>query len=237
MLILPAIDLRNGKCVRLYQGKFERSEIVGEDPVKVALSFKKAGSEYIHMVDLDGALDGKIKNAETISKVVKASQVPVELGGGIRNLNTVEKLVQLGISRIILGTAALNDPGFVKEAVKKYGKKIAVGIDAKDGKVAINGWMNISTVKYTDFAKQMEDIGVETIIFTDISKDGTLGGPNLEQLSRIQDAVSCKIIASGGIKNIEDLQSINKMGIYGAITGKAIYAGNINLKKAIELCK
>ncbi|CAB1243277.1 1-(5-phosphoribosyl)-5-[(5-phosphoribosylamino)methylideneamino]imidazole-4-carboxamide isomerase [Clostridium sp. MT-14] len=237
MLILPAIDLRNGKCVRLYQGKFERSEIVGEDPVKVALSFKKAGSEYIHMVDLDGALDGKIKNAETISKVVKASQVPVELGGGIRNLNTVEKLVQLGISRIILGTAALNDPGFVKEAVKKYGKKIAVGIDAKDGKVAINGWMNISTVKYTDFAKQMEDIGVETIIFTDISKDGTLGGPNLEQLSRIQDAVSCKIIASGGIKNIEDLQSINKMGIYGAITGKAIYAGNIDLKKAIKLCK
>ncbi|HBC97940.1 MAG TPA: 1-(5-phosphoribosyl)-5-[(5-phosphoribosylamino)methylideneamino]imidazole-4-carboxamide isomerase [Clostridium sp.] len=235
MLILPAIDLKNGKCVRLYQGKFEKLDVVGDDPVKIALDFKKAGAEYIHMVDLDGALDGKIKNKEAISEVIKTSQIPVELGGGIRNLSTVESLVQLGVSRVILGTAALKDPGFVKDAVKKYDGKIAVGIDAKDEKVAVNGWTNISNVEYTDFARQMEYIGVKTIIFTDISKDGTLGGPSLKQLSKIQNSVSCRIIASGGIKNIEDLQNIDKMGVYGAIVGKALYAGNIDLKSSIEL--
>ncbi|MHC6179498.1 1-(5-phosphoribosyl)-5-[(5-phosphoribosylamino)methylideneamino]imidazole-4-carboxamide isomerase [Clostridium sp. JNZ X4-2] len=239
MLILPAIDLRDGKCVRLYQGKFEKSEIVGEDPVKVALSFKEKGAEYIHMVDLDGALYGKMKNAEIISKVVKAAEIPVELGGGIRNLNSVEQILKLGISRVILGTSALQNPDFVKRAVKEYGEKIAVGIDAKEGKVAVNGWVDVSTVEYTDFARQVEDMGVRTIIFTDISKDGTLKGPNLEQLFKIKNAVSCNcnIIASGGIKNIDDLKDIDKIGLYGAITGKAIYTGNIDLKKAIELCK
>ncbi len=186
MLILPAIDLKNGKCVRLYQGKFEKLDVVGDDPVKIALDFKKAGAEYIHMVDLDGALDGKIKNKEAISEVIKTSQIPVELGGGIRNLSTVESLVQLGVSRVILGTAALKDPGFVKDAVKKYDGKIAVGIDAKDEKVAVNGWTNISNVEYTDFARQMEYIGVKTIIFTDISKDGTLGGPSLNSFQKFK---------------------------------------------------
>ncbi|OAA92280.1 1-(5-phosphoribosyl)-5-[(5-phosphoribosylamino)methylideneamino]imidazole-4-carboxamide isomerase [Clostridium coskatii] len=237
MLILPAIDLRNGKCVRLYQGKFEKSEIVGEDPVKVALSFKKSGAEYIHMVDLDGALDGKIKNIEVISKVIDAIKIPVELGGGIRDIKTIDMLIEIGISRVILGTAALKNPDFAKEALKKYGEKIAVGIDAKNEKVAVNGWLNVSSVHYIDFAKRMEDIGVKTIIFTDISKDGTLKGPNLDQLFKIQNSVSCRIIASGGIKNIDDLKDISKMDIYGAITGKAIYSGNIDLKEAIEICK
>lgn len=237
MLILPAIDLKDGKCVRLYQGKFEESEIVGEDPVKVALSFKEKGAEYIHMVDLDGALDGKMKNMEAISKVVEAVKIPVELGGGIRDIETIDMLIELGVSRVILGTAALKSPDFVKKAVKKYREKVAVGIDAKNGKVAVNGWIRVSDVDYVDFARNMESMGANTIIFTDISKDGTLRGPNLEQLFKIQNSVSCNIIASGGIKNINDLEDINRMGLYGAITGKAVYSGNIDLKRAIELCK
>jgi phosphoribosylformimino-5-aminoimidazole carboxamide ribotide isomerase len=237
MIIFPAIDLRDGKCVRLYQGKFEESEVVGEDPLSVALSFKENGAEYIHMVDLDGALNGEIKNLKTISEVVRTIGIPVELGGGIRDMKTIDMIIGVGVSRIILGTAALKNPDFVKEAVKKYGEKIAVGIDAKNEKVAVNGWLDVSSVNYVDFAKEMEKIGVKTIIFTDISKDGTLQGPNLEQLSKIKNSVSCNIIASGGIKNIHDLKVINEMGIYGAITGKAIYSGNVNLKEAIEVCK
>jgi phosphoribosylformimino-5-aminoimidazole carboxamide ribotide isomerase len=236
MIIFPAIDLRDGKCVRLYQGKFEESEVVGEDPLKVAMSFKESGAKYIHMVDLDGALNGEIKNLKVISEVVKTVAIPVELGGGIRDMETVDMLIEAGVSRVILGTAALKNPQFVMEAVKKYGEKIAVGIDAKNEKVAVNGWLNVSNVDYIDFAKEMEKIGVKTIIFTDISKDGTLQGPNLEQLGKIQNSVSCNIIASGGIKDINDLKTINKMGIYGAITGKAIYCGNIDLREAIEEC-
>lgn len=237
MIILPAIDLRDGKCVRLYQGKFEASEVVGENPMEVALSFKESGAEYIHMVDLDGALNGEIKNLNIISQVVKKVQIPVELGGGIRDMKTIDMLIQSGVARVILGTAALNNPELVKEAVKKYAEKIAVGIDAKDEKVAVNGWLDISSVDYIEFAKEMEKIGVKTIIFTDISKDGTLQGPNLEQLGKLQKNVNCNIIASGGIKNIDDLRAINKMGIYGAITGKAIYSGNIDLNEAIDACK
>lgn len=237
MIIFPAIDLKDGKCVRLYQGKFEESEVVGENPLKVAMSFKECGAEYIHMVDLDGALNGEIKNLKIIAEVVKTVGVPVELGGGIRDMKTIDMLIEVGVSRVILGTAALKSPQFVMEAVKKYGEKIAVGIDAKNEKVAVNGWLNVSSVDYIDFAKEMEKIGVKTIIFTDISKDGTLQGPNLEQLGKIQSSVSCNIIASGGIKDIQDLKTINKMGIYGAITGKAIYCGNIDLKEAIEICK
>lgn len=237
MIILPAIDLRDGKCVRLYQGKFEMSQVVGEDPFKVSLEFKKNGAQYIHMVDLDGALYGKQKNLSVVSKIVKNIGVPVELGGGIRDIETVDNLFNIGLSRIILGTAALKNPDFVVEAVRKYGEKIAVGIDAKNKKLAINGWTDVISIDYIYFAKKMEKIGVKTIIFTDISKDGTLKGPNLEQLSEIKNSVKCNIIASGGIKNISDLKNINDMGIYGAITGKAIYSGNINLKEAIEMCK
>jgi phosphoribosylformimino-5-aminoimidazole carboxamide ribotide isomerase len=231
------MDLRDGKCVRLYQGKFNKSEIVGENPLEVAMGFKKSGAEYIHMVDLDGALNGEIKNLSIISEVIKNVNIPVELGGGIRNMETVDMLVETGVSRVILGTAALKDMEFVKKAVKKYGEKIAVGIDAKNEKVAVNGWVNVSDVDYIDFAQQMESMGVKTIIFTDISKDGTLQGPNLEQLEKIQKSVSCNIIASGGIKTVEDLKSIKNMEIYGAITGKAIYSGNINLSEAIIACK
>lgn len=237
MIIFPAMDLKDGKCVRLYQGKFDRSQVVGESPVEVSKMFKKQGAGYIHMVDLDGALNGRIKNINIIKKVVESVGIPVELGGGIRNIETIDSLLEAGISRVILGTAALKNPRFVKEAVKKYGEKIVVGIDAKNGKVAVDGWVNVSEVDYIDFAKQMEDIGVSTIIFTDISRDGTLEGPNLEQLGNIKESVTCDIIASGGIKNLQDLKNISEMGIYGAITGKAIYSGTINLEEAINTCE
>ena len=200
MIILPAIDLKEGKCIRLYQGDFKASKVVAEDPIKVAISFKESGAEYIHIVDLDGALTGEIKNLSIISSIIKTINMPVELGGGIRNLDTIDMLIDVGIERVILGTAALNNRELVEKAVKKYDKKIVIGIDAKNEKVAINGWLNVSSTNYIDFAKEMEKIGVTNIIFTDISKDGTLKGPNLNQLKKLNKSVSCNIIASGGFK-------------------------------------
>jgi phosphoribosylformimino-5-aminoimidazole carboxamide ribotide isomerase len=233
MKIFPAIDLKNGKCVRLYQGEFSSSEVVGEDSLQTALSFVAQGAEYLHMVDLDGALSGTIGNASSINKVLTNIEIPIQLGGGIRNLDTIETLLKKGLSRVILGTAALNNPSLVKEAVKKFGGKIAIGIDARDGYVAVEGWQTSSKIEYIDFAKQMECIGVKTIIFTDISKDGTLSGPNFEATGEINNKVSCNIIASGGMKCIEDIKELRKMNLYGAIIGKALYSGNINLEEAI----
>lgn len=235
MIIFPAMDLRNGNCVRLYQGEFSTSQIVGENPIDIAIDFKNQGAEYIHMVDLDGALKGDIANLDVIKGVIKETGLPIQLGGGIRNINTIEKLIEEGVSRVILGTAALNNPPMVKEAVKNFGEKIAVGIDARDGYVAIEGWIKVSKVQYIDFAKTMEDIGVKTIIFTDISRDGTLTGPNFEATGMLNEQVSCDIIASGGMKSIEDIKKLTDMNMYGAIIGKALYSKSINLKEAIDL--
>lgn len=234
MIILPAIDIRSGKCVRLYQGKFDKTSVVAESPVLTAESFEKAGAKFIHVVDLDGALKGEVVNFESVKKIVNSTKVPVELGGGIRNMGTIEKLMNIGVKRVILGTAALNDKTFVKEALDKYGKAVAVGIDAKDGYAAVNGWINVSKINYIEFAKIMEDMGVETIILTDISKDGTLNGPNFEMLQKLKESVSCNITASGGIKDIDDLVKLSKMNIYGAIVGKAIYSGKVDLKDAVD---
>lgn len=234
MIIFPAMDLRHGKCVRLYQGDFTTSNVVGEVPLKVAETFKTQGAEYFHMVDLDGALKGAIQNLDVIKEIIKETGLPVELGGGIRKIETIEELVEAGVSRIILGTAALNSPEFVKEAVGKFGETIAVGIDAKDGFVAAEGWLKISKINYLDFGKNMEQIGVKTIIFTDIKRDGTLTGPNFEQTLKLNENVSCSIIASGGIKDIKDIKLLRRENIYGAIIGKAIYSGDIDLKLAIE---
>jgi len=233
MKIFPAIDLRNGKCVRLYQGEFSSSEVVGEDPLITALSFEAQGAEYLHMVDLDGALSGTIGNGNSINQVINGIKIPIQLGGGIRSLDTIEMLLKKGLNRVILGTAALNNPSLVKESVKKFGDKIAIGIDARDGYVAVEGWKKSSKIEYIDFAKQMEDIGVKTIIFTDISRDGTLTGPNFEATGKINEKVSCNIIASGGMKCIEDIKKLKKMNMYGAIIGKALYSGNISLAEAI----
>lgn len=234
MIIFPAMDLRNGKCVRLYQGDFSTASVVGEEPIETAKSFKAEGAEFFHMVDLDGALKGNVENINIVTKIVNEIGIPVQLGGGIRSIETIEKLIGIGIARVILGTAALNNPNLVKEAVKKYGDKIAVGIDARDGFVAAEGWLEVSKVNYIDFGKRMESIGIKTIIFTDISRDGTLKGPNFEQTLKLNESISCNIIASGGMKDIGDLKLLRKEKLYGAIVGKAIYSGTINLAEAIE---
>jgi len=233
MKIFPAIDLKGGKCVRLFQGEFTSAKVVGEDPLRTALNFMNDGAEYLHMVDLDGALKGSIENLNSIDKIINDLKIPIQLGGGIRSLDTIDMLINKGLSRVILGTAALNNPSLVKEAVKKYGDKIAIGIDARDGFVAVEGWQKSSKVEYIDFAKQMESIGIKTIIFTDISRDGTLSGPNFEATGKMNEKVSCDIIASGGMKCIDDIKRLKKMNIYGAIIGKALYSGNISLEQAI----
>jgi len=233
MKIFPAIDLKNGKCVRLYQGEFMSSMVVGENPLQTALKFAAQGAEYLHMVDLDGAQSGTIKNLNIISEIIKDLKIPIQLGGGIRSLDNIEMLLEKGLNRVILGTAALDNPSLVKEAIKKYGNKIAIGIDARDGYVAVEGWQISSKIEYIDFAKQMENIGVKTIIFTDISKDGTLTGPNFEATGEINHKVTCDIIASGGMSTIEDIKKLKKMNLYGAIIGKALYSGNIPLEEAI----
>lgn len=235
MIILPAIDIKDGNCVRLRRGDYNTVEKVADSPYTTAESFKKAGARWMHMVDLDGAKDGMTKNQELILDVAKSSGLLVEVGGGIRDMNTVEQYLSGGISRVILGSAAVKNPSFVNEAVLAYGDKIAVGIDAKDGMVCAEGWTDQSQVNYIDLAKRMEDIGVKYIIFTDICQDGMLSGPNLTQLDELKNAVDCNIIASGGIANLKDILNISALQVYGAITGKAIYTGDLDLATAVEI--
>lgn len=237
LTIFPAIDIKDGNCVRLLKGDFATVEKVAEDPLLTARGFEEKGSEWLHMVDLDGAKDATPRNREIFVKVAKNTGLKIEVGGGIRNMETVDYYLSNGIERVILGSAAVKDPAFVKEAMKKYGDRIAVGIDAKNGKVAAEGWLDDSDVDYITLAREMEKIGVRYLIFTDISKDGTLAGPNLEQLSAIHQAVSCEIIASGGICNIEDIQAVKELGVYGAICGKSLYKGTLELSEAIRVGK
>ena len=234
MIILPAIDLHDGSCVRLLRGDYATAQKVAESPVKAASYFESEGARWLHMVDLDGAKFGHPVNDACIFDVLRQVNMKVELGGGIRDMKTVEHYLEKGVSRIILGSVALKNPEFVKEAVKKYGKRIAVGIDAKGGKVAAEGWLQVTDVDYLDLAKEMEQIGVRYIIFTDIGQDGTLGGPNLGMLDRINRAVSCNIIASGGVSNIKDILDLNALQLYGAICGKSIYSGSLSLKAAVR---
>ncbi|MED3650185.1 1-(5-phosphoribosyl)-5-[(5-phosphoribosylamino)methylideneamino]imidazole-4-carboxamide isomerase [Heyndrickxia sporothermodurans] len=229
MRIIPAIDLINGKCVRLYQGDFSKTTEVGSDPESQLLRFIRDGAEMIHIVDLDGARAGKPKQYELINKLCSLSNIPIEVGGGIRDIETIDKYVSIGVSRIVLGTAALEREDFLKEALDKYNQYIVIGIDAIKGKVATRGWETVSEIEYIGFAKKMESLGVQTIVYTDISKDGTLTGPNLKELKQISNEVSCNIVASGGIRNMEDLQEIKKIGITEAIVGKAIYDGQVKL--------
>jgi len=232
MIILPAIDLKDGKVVRLFKGEFDTVHQVAEDPVATAKAFYDAGARYIHMVDLDGAKDGIRKNADIVRAVAQSVGLKVELGGGIRSMADLEEVFALGVYRAVIGSAAVSHPEFVKEAVEKYGERIAVGIDTKNGKVKTAGWIEDSGLDYLDFARQMQDIGVKNIIFTDIETDGTLQGPAFEKLASLQKNVSCNIIASGGVANNEDIQKLAGMGLYGAIIGKAYYAGTIDLAQA-----
>ena len=237
MIILPAIDIMDGKPVRLYQGDYSRKEIVADDIFKTAKSFEDAGAEYIHLVDLDGAKEGSNKNHELVIKLAKTLDIPVELGGGIRSFETISYLIDNGVSRIILGTVAIEDEELLKKAVGTYKEKIAVGIDCKDGKLCGRGWLEKSDLDYVDFAKKMEKIGIKNIIVTDISKDGTLMGPNVDMLKKLKESVNINITASGGISNIEDIKELKKIDLYGAITGKAIYAKTLSLKEAINISK
>jgi len=237
MIIFPAIDIKCGECVRLFKGDFSTVQKVAESPIETAKSFFDCGAEWIHMVDLDGALDSTPQNSQIFIDVAKNSGLKVEVGGGIRSMETIEFYLENGISRVILGSAALSNPELVIASCKKYGDKIAVGIDARNRFVAANGWLDTSKVDFIDLAKSVEQAGVGCIIFTDISKDGTLSGPNISQLDEINNATQCNIIASGGIKNIDDIYSLKSMNLYGAICGKSIYSGSLLLKEAIKVCR
>ncbi len=237
MIILPAIDILGGKCVRLTKGKYDTAEKVAADPIETALEFERAGAEFIHMVDLDGARSGCRVNNVIYENVAKKVHIPIEVGGGIRDMETIDYYINKGIARVIIGSAALTDPELVKRAVERYGDRIAVGIDALDGNVKTAGWIEDSTMNYIELAKMMGKIGVKYLIFTDISKDGTLEGPNLLQLLELQKNVNMEIIASGGIKNSDDIENLSAMGLYGAICGKSIYSGNLSLEEAIKIGK
>lgn len=233
MIILPAIDIKDGNCVRLFKGDYSTVQKVAENYMDTARSFEEAGAEWIHMVDLDGAKDASQQNKEIFINVAKNTRLKVEVGGGIRSLDTVEMYLKNGISRVIIGSAAVKDPALVKDAVKEYGDRIAVGIDARGGYVATEGWLESSDVYFTDLAKAMSDVGVKYIIFTDISKDGTLSGVNAAQLDEINRACSANIIASGGVHTIDDITACRRLGLYGTICGKSIYSGTLDLKRAI----
>jgi len=236
MYILPAIDLKDGRCVRLYKGDFDTVHQVAEDPLAVAAIFKAAGAEIMHVVDLDGAKSGERKNAPIVRSLCEKSGLKVELGGGLRSMADLEEMDKLGVWRMIIGSAAVSDPDFVAAAVARYGsERIAVGIDALDGRVRTHGWVEDSGVDAYEFAEKMAALGAGTIIFTDISRDGTLAGPPLAELKRLCAGIGCGIVASGGVSGIEDIAAIKECGAAGAIIGKAFYAGAIDLSEAVKL--
>ena len=237
MKIFPAIDLYEKKAVRLYKGDYKQMTVYSDDPVSVALDFKKCGAEYIHMVDLEGARDGTTPNIDIVERVAREVGLFVEIGGGIRNMDTVKRYLDSGVSRVILGTAAVNDEMFLIDAVRTYGERIAVGADVKDGRIAIKGWLETSELSLDDFFSRMQSFGVKTVICTDISKDGAMRGTNLEMYKALSEKYSMDIVASGGVSGIEDIKSLRKMNMYGAIIGKAYYIGAIDLKEAIEVAK
>ena len=233
MIILPAIDLKDGKCVRLQKGEFDTVHQVADNALDTARSFAKAGAKWVHMVDLDGARNGIRRNAAIVTQVAQNSGLRVELGGGIRSMDDLEEVFSLGVERAIVGSMAISDPDFVCAALRRYGERVAVGIDALDGIVRTSGWERSSGIDYLTFAKQMEGIGVKIIIFTDIATDGMLKGPSFDRLKILQENYSGQIIASGGVSNNQDLQKLAAMGLYGAIVGKAYYAGTVDLSRAV----
>ncbi len=235
MYIFPAIDLYDGKAVRLFKGDYKQMTVYSDDPLSVARDFEAAGAKHIHMVDLEGARDGTTPNLSVVEAVAKKTSLQVEIGGGIRDMETVEKYLSAGVSRVILGTAAVTDPTFLKEAVAHYGEKIAVGADVKDGCVAIKGWLEKSAFSLEDFLEKMQSAGVRTVICTDISKDGAMKGTNLALYKRLSEQFKMRIVASGGVSSIEDVRALAELDLYGAIIGKAYYTGAIKLEEAIEV--
>ena len=235
MLVIPAIDLKDGQAVRLYKGDYNQKTVYSNNPEELAKEFETMGAKWLHVVDLDGAKDGKCINLETIRKIKQTTNMSLELGGGIRNMEAVALyLDEVGIDRVILGTAAINDPQFLKEAISKYGaKKIVVGVDVKNGYVSTSGWLKTSDVPYLDFIKELEKIGVEYIVVTDISKDGTLQGPNFKMYEQIASVSKINFVVSGGIKDKQNILDVAKKDYYACIVGKAYYEGKVDLKEVI----
>ncbi len=237
MNIFPAIDLFQKKAVRLLKGDYENMTVYSDNPLQIALDFQKKGAKYIHIVDLEGAKSGNTDNLEVIEQIVKNTDLFTEVGGGIRSLETIEKYISAGVDRVILGTAAVNDEALLRSAVCKYGNKIAVGVDIKDGFVAIKGWTEKSQYSFLEFCKKMQETGITTLICTDISKDGAMQGTNFELYKKLSKELKINITASGGVSSIGDIKRLKELGIYGAIIGKAYYIGAIDLKEAIEVAK
>lgn len=237
MILFPAIDLFEGKAVRLFQGDYAQMTVYSENPVDVALKFRQAGATHLHLVDLEGAKFGTTSNLNTIHKIVESTQLSIEVGGGIRNMETVYRYLELGIDRVILGTAAVTDREFLMRALEQHGKKIAVGVDIKDGYVAIRGWTEKSALSANDFFDQMQSLGVSTVICTDISRDGAMQGTNRALYQELSKRYDIDLIASGGVSSLEDLKALRNMNLYGAIIGKAYYTGAVDLAEALEVAK
>jgi phosphoribosylformimino-5-aminoimidazole carboxamide ribotide isomerase len=237
MDVIPAIDLLEGRCVRLYQGDYERSQVFNDNPADVAKQWVEQGATWLHVVDLDGAKIGKVVNNNAIESILQAVSVPVQVGGGLRDRGCVAQLLNLGVQRTILGTVAVEQPQLVADLCQEFPGKIVVGIDARNGKVATRGWLEMSEVLATDLAQQMQQLGAAAIIYTDINRDGTLSGPNLEALRELATELSIPVIASGGVSSVTDLLSLlalEPLGVTGVIVGRALYTGDINLKAALQ---
>ena len=234
MIIFPAIDILNGQCVRLIQGDYNKEKVYSNSPVDMAKKWEEKGAEYIHIVDLDGAKTGRSINQEIILEIAKTVQVPIQVGGGIRSIETIKDYLENGVSRVIIGTAAINNPDFLQEAVEKFQEKIAVSIDARGGYVATDGWTDTSDVKALDLVKKLENVGVKTIVYTDIAKDGMLQGPNLEEQKAMNEATTINVIASGGVTTKEDVENLRALNLYGVIIGKALYDGKLTLESILE---
>ena len=240
MIIIPAVDIKQGKCVRLLQGRMEDTTLYSDDPLEMALRWQNAGAELIHVIDLDGAFSKQAMNLKSVKNILAGISVPIQLGGGIRDLKIIEMYIDIGVSKLIIGSEALYNPSFVKDACKKFPGRIVVGIDARNGKVAVEGWTQTSETKAIDLAKEFESCGVAAINFTDIHRDGMQTGPNIRETAALADAVSTPIIASGGVNTIQDiinLKQIESKGVKGVITGKALYEGTLDLQEAIRIAK
>ena len=240
MIIFPAIDIRGGKCVRLLKGDFNQETVFSDSPADMARKWQAQGAEYLHLVDLDGALAGSSQNLNAIEEILQAVDIPTELGGGIRSMEQIDQLLAMGITRVILGSVAVKNPDLVREACTKYGERIVVGIDAKDGIVAVEGWGKSGNIGVIELAQKMKEAGVKTIIYTDISRDGTLSGVNVEATVKLAQESGVKIVASGGVKSLEDIKALKKqesVGIEGVIAGKSIYMGTLDLTAAIKIAK
>lgn len=236
MKLYPAIDLKDGACVRLIQGDYNQLTCYNSVPEEVARKWEELGGDFLHVVDLDGAKQGESVNDEVVKRILEVVKMPVEIGGGIRSLETIEQKLKMGVTRVILGSSAIKQKSLVEEAIKKFGKeKVVVGVDAKGGKVAIEGWLEITDISALSFCKELEKIGVETVIYTDIAKDGMMQGPNIEETQKVVEQTNLKVVASGGVSSLEDLKKLQAIGVEGAIIGKALYTNAIALEEAATL--